>query len=175
MGVWSGAKGFLSSLLIWIFIGMLGLQGAMLGRYALGLVPYALTAQGRRTFLIQRERSFAASVWASGFTKANDRILSQEIRVFYFQSEMTREDAFRKESGYLKKFETPEVRLQFLKREQFTHLLTLDSHSWGVVPHLLEEWGFHEIPEKSLKLLGEKIVVYDGLKIRYQLYQIINP
>ena len=168
------SKDWLSRAFALTFLVVLGFQGLVSARYVSELAPHTLTAARRERFLAQEERSYEAAKWVNGETKSSDRILSQEIRVFYFVPEMVREDAFRRQTEYLTQFSTPEARLEFLKKEGVTHLLTLDGDSFSGTPRLLEEIGLQSVPQKWLKLVGEIKAVYLGKSVRYRLYQLVH-
>ena len=159
--------------LSFVFGGTLLLQIGSLARYEIKLLPAAFGKDARQNFLHQTERSYNPSELVNGRTQPGDRVLSEEIRVFYFQPQIVREDMFRRQTHYLKKFDQPEARLRFLKEKGFTHLLTMDVSSAASLPKIFSDWGFRQIPNDTFKFLGETKSTADGKAIRYRLYQFL--
>ncbi len=155
-----------------IFSGFVALQGVSLVRYEWKLLPAALGIQSSTDFLQENERSYPASELVNEKVQTQARILSQEIRGFYFKPEMIREDMFRRQTGYLSKFQSSEEGLHFLKEKGITHLLTVDAFLKDHTPALFHEWGFQATPEKYFEFLGERNTVFEGQKLRYGLYRI---
>jgi hypothetical protein len=138
--------------------------------------PAAAVAMGlesREAFLARREPTFVAADWMNRNLPDDARVLSQEQRAFYFDSKLTRENIYRRNSGYHRSAsgtsEPPEKRL---KAEGFTHLFLAEKSTgdgYDAALSTLAEEAMAERPETGPVALREWRGEVDGETRRYRL------
>ncbi len=133
----------------------------------------AMGVESREAFLARREPTFVAADWMNRNLPDDARVLSQEQRAFYFDSKLTRENIYRRNSGYHRSAsgtsEPPEKRL---KAEGFTHLFLAEKSTgdgYDATLSTLAEEAMAERPETGPVALREWRGEVDGETRRYRL------
>lgn len=88
--------------------------------------------QEREAYLLEHEPTYTAALVANRLLGAGDRILSQELRTFYFDAPVTRENVFRRTTLYDQHLEHPAQLAQTLRNEGFTHLVLAEASGPGI-------------------------------------------
>lgn len=83
--------------------------------------------ESRENYLDRREPTYAAARIAGALLPPGARILSQEQRAFYINARVTRENVYRRRTGYDRGVETPDELGRRLRAAGFTHLLLAES------------------------------------------------
>ena len=83
--------------------------------------------ESRESYLHRREPTYAAARIANALLPPDARILSQEHRAFYINARVTRENIYRRRTGYDRGIESPEQLCNRLLAAGFTHLLLAES------------------------------------------------
>ena len=83
--------------------------------------------EDRQTYLSRHEPSFAAAAEANLILKPDDHILSQDNRLFYFDSRITRESIYRRTTHYDRRIVRPSDLGRVLGEAGFTHLLLVEN------------------------------------------------
>lgn len=83
--------------------------------------------ESREAYLHRREPTYAAACVANALLGPQAQILSQEQRAFYFGARVTRENIYRRRTGYDRGIESPEQLRDRLRAAGFTHLLLAES------------------------------------------------
>ncbi|HVW36989.1 MAG TPA: hypothetical protein VHB99_06775, partial [Pirellulales bacterium] len=78
-------------------------------------------------YLHRREPTYAAARIANALLPPDARILSQEHRAFYIDARITRENIYRRRSGYDRGVDSPVELCNRLRADGFTHLLLAES------------------------------------------------
>ncbi len=86
-----------------------------------------LGVEGRQEYLQRHEPTYLAAAWANAALPPNAHILSQEHRAFYFNSRVTRENIYRRRTGYDRRLSSPAALGRQLREAGFTHLLLAES------------------------------------------------
>ncbi len=87
----------------------------------------ALGWEDREEYLLRTEPTFPAAAVANCLTSDDSRILSQDYRAFYFDSRITRENVYRRRTGYDRRIADPADLSRVLKQAGFTHLLLAET------------------------------------------------
>jgi hypothetical protein len=87
----------------------------------------ALGIESREEYLSRREPTYPAAAVANLLLDADSRILSQDSRGFYFEPPVTRENVFRRVTGYDRRIARPAELAERLRGAGFTHLLLVEN------------------------------------------------
>jgi hypothetical protein len=85
--------------------------------------------EDRQSYLSRHEPSFAAAAVANLILEPDDHILSQDNRLFYFDSRITRESIYRRATHYDRRITEPSDLGRVLREAGFTHLLLVENLS----------------------------------------------
>lgn len=136
---------------------------------------YLLGKESKAEYLTRVERSYPFSQWVNQNLNSDDKILtSAEVRMFYFDNELIREDELRRRTGYDKTAKNDLEVLQLLKSLELTYLFVLkeDSLSRG-------NRGLFDIRSlanhKEFKNQFLSLVHEQEKKPYYQLFKINYP
>lgn len=86
----------------------------------------ACGAESREDYLSRREPTYAAASLANALATPGMRVLSQEHRAFYFDAPLTRENIYRRRTGYDRLLSADDLSPR-LHQAGFTHLLLAES------------------------------------------------
>ena len=89
--------------------------------------------ENRDTYLLHQEPTWQAARILNQLVRPDDHILSQDYRAFYFNCRLTREDLYRRRTGYDRLVTDPLKFSQQMRDAGFTHLLLVENYgSQGV-------------------------------------------
>ncbi|HEV3023624.1 MAG TPA: hypothetical protein VGX76_14215 [Pirellulales bacterium] len=108
-------------------IGILVVQSALGAGRARGRVAVCLGLETRDDYLLRHEPTYRAAIWTNALLHPNARILSQEQRAFYFNVRMTRENIYRRRTGYDRQVTSAWDLSRRLAEDGFTHLLLAEA------------------------------------------------
>jgi len=140
----------------------------------------AIGLESREAFLSRREPTFAAADWINHNLPADARVLSQEQRAFYFAPSWTRENVYRRHTGYNRPTfgSTPPLEAE-LKAAGFTHLFLAekptDDHvsiapaGYDATLSTLADTAMAARPASGPQLVREWRSEVDGETRRYRL------
>ncbi|HUY87578.1 MAG TPA: phospholipid carrier-dependent glycosyltransferase [Pirellulales bacterium] len=83
--------------------------------------------ESREDYLHRREPTYAAACAANALLGPQAHILSQEQRAFYINARVTRENIYRRRTGYDRQIASPDELSRTLRAAGFTHLLLAES------------------------------------------------
>ena len=87
----------------------------------------ALGLEGRQQYLTEHEPTWAAAEVANQIAGPEAHLLSQDYRGFYFNCRVTRENVYRRRTGYDRQITDPAGFSRRLRRAGFTHLLLAEN------------------------------------------------
>lgn len=85
--------------------------------------------QSRDEFLMQREPTWPAARVLNELVHPDDHILSQDFRAFYFNCRLTREDLYRRRTGYDLQVTDPQAFSKQMREAGFTYLLLAENQA----------------------------------------------
>lgn len=140
----------------------------------------AVGLESREAFLIRREPTFAAADWINHNLPADSRVLSQEQRAFYFAPNWTRENVYRRHTGYNHPTFGSTTPLETdLKAAGFTHLFLAEKPTddlasnapsgYDATLSTLADTAMAARPESGPQLVREWRSEVDGETRRYRL------
>jgi hypothetical protein len=160
-----------------ILLGLLVLSLGFETSLALARVKHGLgVVLGRETadrYLTRREPTYRVGRWIGENLPADARIVGQEHRGFYIPRPYTMELAHRRRTGLGSAKESPQVIVNHLRAEGFTHLLLCPPVPETAVEFdptlgkLLDPWLAHESP-----VYREEVTDPDGVMRRYAIYRL---
>lgn len=89
----------------------------------------AIGLEDRESYLSRCEPTFASAIVANLILGRDDHILSQDNRLFYFNAKITRENLYRRATGYDRDIAQPTDFGRSLRDAGFTHLLLVENLS----------------------------------------------
>ncbi len=92
-----------------------------------GQLAVATGAQARADYLALVEPTWRAAEVSNLWFGPRGSLLSTDYRALYFDCPVTRENAFRRHTGYHRQIERPEQLVPLLRGEGFTHLLLVEN------------------------------------------------
>jgi len=87
----------------------------------------AVGLEGRQQYLAEHEPTWAAAEVANQIAGPKTHLLSQDYRGFYFNCRVTRENVYRRRTGYERQIANPAAFSRSLRRAGFTHLLLAEN------------------------------------------------
>jgi len=140
----------------------------------------AIGLESREAFLTRREPTFAAADWINRNLPADAFVLSQEQRAFYFAPSWTRENVYRRHTGYNRPTFGSTAPLEAdLKAAGFTHLFLAEKPVDGLASNVpvgydatlstLADTAMAARPESGPQLVREWRSEVDGETRRYRL------
>jgi len=157
---------------------------AAMGAYALiplararGQLPVALGLESRDDYLLRHEPTWPAAGVMNQWFGADAHLLSQDYRAFRFQCRVTRENVYRRRTGYDRTITDPADLSRTLRRAGFTHLLlaeNLTDHGAQYDPTLarLAEAQWAAASDALLPLVDYRVPDADGGLRRYRLVML---
>jgi len=136
--------------------------------------PVALGWESRIAYLCRREPTFVTAQIANRLLPSGSRILSQELRAFYFQAEVVREVVFRRRTDYACERKSGDW-LKRVRESGFSHLLLATSDPGSPLEydrtllHLVEQKNCSEFRE----IFSDRAVDADGLVRHYRLLELL--
>ena len=107
---------------------------AALGAYTLiplarsrGQLPVALGLETRDEYLLRHEPTWQAAEVMNQWFGPDAHLLSQDYRAFHFECRVTRENVYRRRTGYDRTITDPADLSRTLRRAGFTHLLLAEN------------------------------------------------
>lgn len=91
--------------------------------------------ESRAEYLRRSEPTWPAAHVSNELAKRNDHILSQEHRAFYFNCRVTRENLYRRRTGYDRRISDPSQFSRQLRDAGFTHVLLAENRSTAGVQY----------------------------------------
>ena len=160
---------------------LLLLFGAALPVYrARRTVAVALGAETRAEYLRRTEPTYAAAEFANRVCPMDAHVLSQDHRGFYFHTQFTRENLFRRRTGYDALAARPGDLCDLLQNAGFSHLLlaeTRGTSAAGYEPALsnLVDRELHRSGDARLATrLQYDFTDSDGVTRRYRLMEVLS-
>ena len=92
-------------------------------------VAVACGWESRAEYLTRCEPTWPAAQVSNDLANRSDHILSQEHRAFYFNCRVTRENLYRRRTGYDRQIHDPHQFSRRLREAGFTHLLLAENRS----------------------------------------------
>ncbi|HEV3005156.1 MAG TPA: hypothetical protein VGX78_11885 [Pirellulales bacterium] len=108
-------------------IGILIVLAALGAARARGRIAVCLGFETRDDYLLRHEPTYRAAIWTNALLDPNSHILSQEQRAFYFDVRMTRENIYRRRTGYDRQISSAWDLSRRLAHDGFTHLLLAEA------------------------------------------------
>lgn len=162
-----------------IVLGTLMLHAALAVYHYRSTLQVAVGAKSPEDYLRKTERSYKMAEFVNKNLPANAKILNAvEVRMYYFEREIVREDVYTDFTHYDEKGGSPAAALEALKKDGFTHfLLVTEPHSD------FSRMGPNRLPrviageEKTLAHWGPPLYTYtftdgDNPPVHYSLYQL---
>jgi hypothetical protein len=87
----------------------------------------AVGFQSRDEYLSRHEPTWQAAAMLNHWFGPNAHLLSQDYRAFHFQCRVTRENVYRRRTGYDRTIADPADLSRTLRRAGFTHLLLAEN------------------------------------------------
>lgn len=140
----------------------------------------AIGLESREEFLTRREPTFAVADWINHNVPPDAHLLSQEQRAYYFAPKWTRENVYRRHTGYNQPSEASSTPLEAeLKAAGFTHLFLAEKPAENGVPNApagydatlstLADTAMSARPDRGPQLVREWRTEVDGETRRYRL------
>lgn len=131
--------------------------------------------EDRRTYLLREEPSFSAAELSARLLEPGAKILTQDYRTFYFDQPITRENIYRRVTGYDRRISAGQLS-QTLRGAGFTHVLLMDSAASAVrhdetLAKLVAGQRAAD-PTAIEQLLEYRITSTDGASRRYRLVEL---
>lgn len=144
-----------------------------------GAVRVSFGLETGEAYLTRVERSYAISQFVNRHLPPDAKILNAvEVRMFYFDRTMVREDMYAHDTSYQSKAKSAQEVLNLLKQDGFTHILltTGPGIEWNNLPALRIP-SILLNPEKSLATLKTPLYTYTFTgpgqpSVTYSLYEI---
>jgi hypothetical protein len=108
-------------------VGVLLAQSALGAARARGHLAVCAGLETREKYLASHEPTFAIASWANAHLDESARILSQEQRAFYFNARVTRENIYRRRTGYDRAVTSGGDLARRLAEDGFTHVLLAEA------------------------------------------------
>jgi hypothetical protein len=105
---------------------LLAFQSLIVVKRARPCLAVAVGLQTREDYLAQHEPSYAVARFVNTQLPAGSRLISQDYRGFYFESDFVREAALRRRIPYA---ERGDALVDALANSGFTHVLLVESHN----------------------------------------------
>ncbi|HUY35946.1 MAG TPA: hypothetical protein VMV69_24615 [Pirellulales bacterium] len=162
-----------------ITIGILIVHAAVGAARARDCLAVCVGLESRHDYLLRREPSYRAAAWANARLDPTARILSQEQRAFYFNARVTRENIYRRRTGYDRHVDSAAELAGRLAGDGFTHLLLAETtHGSGIHynPTLsrLADRVPRDANQNPLRCLTEyRFTSEDGEVRRYRLMTLV--
>ncbi|QGJ70986.1 PMT domain-containing protein [Planctomycetales bacterium 10988] len=161
-----------------VFLGMGCFSSAIAARRSLPHWEVAIGTESRQEYLMRHEPTFYIAQVANLILSPESRILSQELRAFYFDSALVRESVFRQRTGYPQRIPPGKSLGTYLQEEGFTHVLLASSLTPGGIVYdstlsdLVHQQGDLSEDEKIIPLQTSEVRDADGVLRRYELWQL---
>jgi hypothetical protein len=157
---------------------VIGLGVAMPAYRARQHVRVALGLESREEFLARCEPTYQAARFVNAHLPRDAHILSQEFRAFYFERELTRENAFRRAAPYSGQLTDATELVARLRAAGFTHLLLAEAD--GEAARYNDTLSRHvaaaqaAAPAQQVTLLRYDFHESDGGTRHYQLVELCD-
>lgn len=138
----------------------------------------ALGLEGREQYLLRCEPTFGMALRANLLLPPGARVLSQELRALYFDSQLVRESVFRRKTGYHQRLESPAELARKLQQDGFTHLLLAQGegpaavHYNGTLARLVSEAQAAGAGATLACIAEETFAERNGSRRRYKLIEL---
>ena len=137
----------------------------------------ALGIESKSTYLIRSEPTYACALLANHVLPPEARILSQDYRAFYFDSELVREAVFRRETAYQDELSGEADLNRLLHGWGFTHLLLAESNGERGIRYnstltRLAEAQMARDGDSIKCLIEDRFTDSDGAERRYRLMEL---
>jgi hypothetical protein len=156
-------------------------QAAIACKRALPHLAVALGLESREHYLLRCEPSFGMALRANALLPHGARVLSQELRMLYFDAELVRESVFRRITAYHQQLATPAELARHLHAAGYTHLLLAQGegpdavHYNPTLSRLVAE-ACQAGAAHSLACLAEEVFAEDNGSLRhYRLLELRVP
>jgi len=138
----------------------------------------AVGLRDRESYLIHHDPTYPAAAVLERFGRDDVHLLTQDYRTYRFQNDVTRENVYRRETGYHRRVSKTQPLSRVLKSAGFTHLLlaeTTGGDPMHYAPTLsrLAEAELAEGPDAGLRVLSNyEHHSPDGLARHYRLVEL---
>jgi hypothetical protein len=141
-------------------------------------LPVAVGLESREEYLLRHEPTWPAATVLNHWFGPDAHLLSQDYRAFHFQCRVTRENVYRRRTGYDRTLADPADLSRTLRRAGFTHLLLAENLAdrgiqYDPVLSRLAEAQWSTAASDSLVTLADyRFQDADGALRRYRLVML---